>query len=143
MMNTLQASAAERALAEMRQAIYHANCRVAKYWGALNQDQREAICYNAKLPISLAKPEFPLGECDRESLCLAMRRLGYQHLFHGAVTLEEWRSGLIPPPEEKPEVSRSAERLAQSKGLLMTLVNNPQTANCGQEKTPITGAANT
>ncbi|MGL4757115.1 MAG: hypothetical protein ACRCXB_32595, partial [Aeromonadaceae bacterium] len=59
------------------------------------------------------------------------------------VTLEEWRSGLIAPPDEKPEVSKSAERLAQSRGLLMTLVNNPQTANCGQEKTPITGAANT
>lgn len=142
-MNTLQASAAERALAEMRQAIYHTNCRVARYWGELNQPQRKAICNEAELPISMARPEYPLGERDREALCLAMRRLGYQHLFHGAVSLEEWRTGLIPPPEEKPEVTRSAERLAQSKGLLMTLVNNPQTANCGQEKTPITGAANT
>ncbi|MGL5499202.1 MAG: hypothetical protein ACRDCQ_19875 [Aeromonas sobria] len=142
-MNALRMSAAERALAEMREAIYHANCRVAKYWGVLNQDQREAICYNAKLPISLAKPEFPLGERDRESLCLAMRRLGYQHLFHGAVSLEEWRTGLIAPPEEKPEGTGPAEWLAKSKGLLMTLVNKPQTANCGQEKTPITGAANT
>ncbi|MBL0563140.1 hypothetical protein [Aeromonas hydrophila] len=142
-MSTLQASAGERALAEMRQAIYHANCRVARYWGELNQPQRKAICNEAELPISMARPEYPLGERDREALCLAMRRLGYQHLFHGAVTIEEWRTGLIPPPEKKPEVTRSAERLAQSRGLLMTLVNNPQTASCGQEKTPITGAANT
>ncbi|MCX4103676.1 hypothetical protein OR620_07765 [Aeromonas hydrophila] len=142
-MSTLQTSAGERALAEMRKAIYHANCRVARYWGELNQPQRKAICNEAELPISMARPEYPLGERDREALCLAMRRLGYQHLFHGAVTIEEWRSGLIPPPAEKPEVTRSAERLAQSKGLLMTLVNNPQTANCGQEKTPVTGAANT
>ncbi|WP_429076391.1 hypothetical protein [Aeromonas hydrophila] len=137
-----ESPAAEKALAEMREALYRANCRVAKYWGELNQDQREAICYNAKLPMSMAKKEFPLGTQDRESLCLAMRRLGYQHLFHGAVSLDEWRTGLIAPPEEKAEETGPADRLTKSKGLLMTLVSATQTADCGQEKTQVNGAAN-
>ncbi|WP_421179021.1 hypothetical protein [Aeromonas enteropelogenes] len=141
-MNTLRTNAAEKALAEMREAIYHANCRVSKYWGELNQPQRRAICNEAELPISLAKPEYPLGERDRESLCLAMRRLGYQHLFHGAVSLEEWRTGLISPPEEKTEEARAVDRLERKKNLLMTLANDPETANSGQKKTPVNGAAN-
>ncbi|MGL6427788.1 hypothetical protein [Aeromonas hydrophila] len=138
-MNTLQTSAAERALAEMHAAIYRTKSRVATYWGRLNQNQRDAICYDAQLPMSLAKPEFPLGKGDREALRLAVRRLGYQSLFQEAMAYEEWRDALIPQPEEKTkeENTRPTDELAQKRSVLKEVL----TANRGQEKTPVNGAA--
>lgn len=131
-------TAAEKALAEMHAAIYRTKSRVATYWGRLNQSQRNAICHEAELPVSLAKPEFPLGKGDREALRLAVRRLGYQSLFQDVMSYEEWRDGLIPPPEEKTEgrETEPADELAQKKNVLKEAI----TANSGQKKTPVNGA---
>ncbi|WP_421179460.1 hypothetical protein [Aeromonas enteropelogenes] len=131
-------NAAEKAIAEMHAAIYRTKSRVATYWGRLNQSQRNAICHEAELPISLAKPEFPLGKGDREALRLAVRRLGYQSLFQGVMAYEEWRDGLIPLLEEKTEgeEQKPANELEKKKALLKEV----QTANRGQKKTPVTGA---
>ncbi|MGY3895765.1 hypothetical protein [Aeromonas enterica] len=130
----------------LRAQLLQSKSQVPRYWREANQKQREAICYTAQLPATFAGPLFPIGKGDRESIRQAIIALEWQSLFHSAMSYYEWHSGCVPElqSEEKPrEETGPAERLAKSKGLLMTLVNNPQTANYGQEKTPITGAANT
>lgn len=129
----------------LRAQLLQSKSQVPRYWREANQKQREAICYTAQLPATFAGSVLPIGKGDRESIRQAIIALEWQSLFHSAMSYYEWHSGCVPElqSEEKPEETGSVERLAKSKGLLITLVNKPQTANCGQEKTPITGAANT
>lgn len=130
----------------LRAQLLQSKSQVPRYWREANQKQRAAICYTAELPTTFSGPVLPIGRADRESIRQAVVELGLQHLFHGRMSEYEWHTGCLPElqSEEKPrEETGPAERLAKSKGLLMTLVNSSQTANCGQEKTPVTGAANT
>ncbi|MFB2906841.1 hypothetical protein ACE1BH_18145 [Aeromonas jandaei] len=133
-------NAAEKALAEIRALFDHEKTRVPTCWRELNQSQRNAICHEAELPVSLAKPEFPLGRGDRESLRQAARRLGYHDKFHGCMHLDDWRDALMPPPEGKAKGGEigPADELARKRAILKGV----QTANSGQKKTPLNGAAN-
>ncbi|MGL4466230.1 MAG: hypothetical protein ACRCUK_01890 [Plesiomonas shigelloides] len=133
-------TAAEKALAEMHAAIYRSKSRVATYWGRLNQSQRNAICHEAELPISLAKPEFPLGKGDREKLRAAVSRLEYQHKFHDCMSYKDWRDALMPPPEENTKEGKTgpADELAQKRDTLKKALS----ADSGQKKTPVNGAPN-
>ncbi|WP_421217959.1 hypothetical protein [Aeromonas enteropelogenes] len=133
-------TAAEKALAEMHAAIYRTKSRVATYWGRLNQSQRNAICREAELPITMAKPEFPLGKGDREALREAVRRLDYQGKFPNCMNYEDWRDALIPAPDEKTERGEAgpADELAQKRSVLQEALS----MNSGQKKTPVIGGAN-
>ncbi len=126
----------------LRAQILQSKSQVPRYWREANQKQRAAICFTAELPAVLAGEVLPIGRGDRESIRQAVIELGLQHLFHGRMSEYEWHTGCLPElqQEEKQEGTGTAERLEKSKGLLMTLVNNPQTANSGQEKTPVNGA---
>jgi hypothetical protein len=119
----------------LRAQLLQSKSQVPRYWREANQKQREAICYTAQLPATFAGQILPIGKGDRESIRNAIIALEWQSLFHGAMSYYEWHSGCVPElqSEEKPkEETGPAERLAKSKGLLITLVNNPKTANCGQ-----------
>ncbi|MGY3910081.1 hypothetical protein ACW5XW_01570 [Aeromonas piscicola] len=129
----------------LRAKLLQSKSQVPRYWREASQKQREAICFTAQLPFTFAREVLPIGRADKEAIRQAVIDLGLQDLFHGRMSEYEWHTGCLPElqSEEKPrEETGPAERLAKSKGLLMTLVNNPQTANCGQEKTPVNGAAN-
>ncbi|WP_429169317.1 hypothetical protein [Aeromonas hydrophila] len=133
-------NAAEKALSEIHALFEHERTMVPRCWADLKPCQREAICFTAQLPISLAKPEFPMGRGDRESLCLAARSLDYHGKFLGRMGLDDWRDALIPPSEEKTEGGETepADELAQKRSVLKEALS----ANSGQEKTQVTGAAN-
>ncbi|HDN9511146.1 hypothetical protein [Aeromonas salmonicida] len=135
----------------LRAQLLQSKSQVPRYWREADQKQRAAICYTAQLPFSFAKEVLPIGRADKESIRQAVIELGLQHLFHDRMSEYEWHTGCLPElqqeeeeeeeeEEEKEGRTGPAERLEKSKGLLMTLVNNPQTANSGQEKTPVNGA---
>jgi hypothetical protein len=126
----------------LRAQLLQSKSQVPRYWREANQKQRAAICYTAELPAACAGPVLPIGRADRESIRQAVVDLGLQGLFHGRMSEYEWHTGCLPELKSEEE-TRSADRLERKKGLLMTLVNDPQTANSGQKKTPVTGAANT
>lgn len=125
----------------LRAQILQSKSQVPRYWREANQKQRAAICYTADLPAAVAGPALPIGRADRESIRQAVIELGLQHLFHGRMSEYEWHTGCLPELKSEEE-TRSADRLERKKGLLMTLINDPQTANSGQKKTPVNGAAN-
>lgn len=120
----------------LREQVEGSKSAVPRYWREANMLQREAICYTAKLPTGFAGLALTdIGNADRESIRLAVIGLEWQTLFHGAMSHYEWHAGCAPEQiaeEKKTAETGSAERLAKSKGLLMSLVNNSQTANCGQ-----------
>ncbi|MGL5841197.1 MAG: hypothetical protein ACRCYK_05230 [Aeromonas hydrophila] len=128
----------------LRAQLLQSKSQVPRYWREANPKQRAAICYTAELPLAFAGSVLPIGRADRESVRQAVIDLGLQYLFHGRMSEYEWHTGCLPECQsiEETEEAGAAERLTRKKGLLMTLVNGPQTANSGQEKTPVNGATN-
>ncbi|WP_421179278.1 hypothetical protein [Aeromonas enteropelogenes] len=133
-------NAAEKFFADSRAAFDREKTKVAKCWFALKQPVRRAICNEAELPMSLARPELPLGDGDREKLREAISRLEYNHKFTNCMDYKDWRDALIPPPEEKTEGGETgpADELAQKRSVLQEALS----MNSGQKKTPVTGGAN-
>jgi hypothetical protein len=126
----------------LRAQLLQSKSQVPRYWREANQKQRAAICYTAELPAACAGPVLPIGRADRESIRQAVVELGLQHLFHGRMSEYEWHTGCLPELQSTEE-TRSADRLERKKTLLTTIVGGQETANSGQNKAPITGAANT
>ncbi|MGY3901280.1 hypothetical protein ACW5XF_02245 [Aeromonas lusitana] len=135
-------SAAENYPALLRAQRLQSKSQVPRYWREANQKQREAVCYIAQLSIALAGQALPIGRADRESIRQAVIALGLQHLFHGRMSEYEWHTGCLPELQREEE-TRSADRLDRKKALLTEIVTGQNTANSGQKKTPINGAANT
>ncbi|KAJ8740024.1 hypothetical protein H9Y13_18600 [Aeromonas veronii] len=132
-------NAAEKALSEIHALFEHERTMVPRCWADLEQCQREAICFTAQLPISLAKPEFPAGRGDRESLRLAAARLDYHDKFLGRMGSKDWRDAQMPPEEKaKGGEAEPVDELARKRKVLKEALS----ANSGQEKTQVTGAAN-
>ncbi|MGY4028460.1 hypothetical protein ACW5WQ_21380 [Aeromonas rivuli] len=135
-------------LSLLREQVEGSKSAVARYWLCANKDQRSAICYTARLnPETYAELAITaMARDDRESVRQAVIRLEWQALFHGCMSHYEWHQGCVSaeqPRGERKEATSHADRLERSKHLLSTLVNQHKPANCGQKKTPITGAANT
>jgi hypothetical protein len=126
----------------LRAQLLQAKSQVPRYWREASQKQRAAICYTAELPFTFAKDVLPIGRADKEAIRQAVIELGLQHMFHGRMSEYEWHTGCLPELKSEEE-TRSADRLEKSRGLLMTLVNDPQPVNSGQKKPPLTGVCRT
>ncbi|MGL6369406.1 hypothetical protein ACSZNB_06855 [Aeromonas hydrophila] len=122
----------------LRAQLLQSKSQVPRYWREANPKQRAAICYTAELPLAFAGSELPIGRADRESVRQAVIDLGLQCLFHGRMSEYEWHTGCLPELKEKKEIKPASE-LERKKAFLKEV----QSANSGQEKTPVNGAANT
>ncbi|QTL95559.1 hypothetical protein [Aeromonas jandaei] len=124
----------------LRAQLLHSKSQVPRYWREASQKQRAAICYTAELPFTFAKEVLPIGRADKEAIRQAVIELGLQGLFHGRMSEYEWHTGCLP--ELREEETGPAERKEKKKALLTSIVGGQETANSGQKKTPVTGAAN-
>lgn len=124
----------------LRAQLLQSKSQVPRYWREASQKQRAAICYTAELPAALAGEVLPIGRGDRESIRQAVIDLGLQGLFHGRMSEYEWHTGCLPELGE--EETGPADRQEKKKALLKSIVGGQETANSGQKKTPVTGAAN-
>jgi hypothetical protein len=120
----------------LRARLLQSKSQVPRYWREASQKQRAAICYTAELPFTFAKEELPIGRADKEALRQAVIALDMQHLFHGRMSEYEWHTGCLP--ELREEETKPASELERKKAFLKEV----QTADSGQKKTPVNGAAN-
>jgi hypothetical protein len=121
----------------LRAQLLQSKSQVPRYWREASQKQREAICFTAQLPFTFAREVLPIGRADREALRQAVIDLGFQGLFHGRMSEYEWHTGCLPELREEEE-TKPASKLERKRAFLKEV----QTANSGQKKTPVNGAAN-
>ncbi|WP_429180373.1 hypothetical protein [Aeromonas salmonicida] len=121
----------------LRAQLLQSKSQVPRYWREANQKQRAAICYTAELPFTFAKDVLPIGRADKEAIRQAVIELGLQSLFHGRMSEFEWHTGCLPELRVEEE-AKPASELERKRALLKEV----KSANSGQKKTPVNGAAN-